>query len=49
MNTLTFSGVNKEDEAAILSRIVEDKQGTPYKSYFSNDRPIGRSTIQKKK
>lgn len=47
-STLSFYGVEREDESAILAKIVEDKLGKPFKSYFSNEKMIGRSKKKKK-
>lgn len=49
MTTLSFSGVQEKDLQSILNSIDKDKQGTPVKYYFSNEKIIGRAKVGKKK
>ena len=47
-STLAFYDVERKDESTILAGIVKDKLGKPFKSYFSNEKMIGRSKGKKK-
>lgn len=47
-STLSFDGVEPEDEAGILAQIEADGLGKPFKSYFSNERMIGIAKKKKK-
>lgn len=47
-STLSFYGVEKGEEAAILASIESDKLGVPFKHYFSYEKAIGRSKGKKK-
>jgi len=49
MTTLSFSGVEESDLQTILSSIQENKQGTPVKHYFSNEKTPGLARVRANK
>jgi len=49
LSTLSFSGVKESDLQSILTSIQANKQGTPVKHYFSNEKTPGLARVGKKK
>jgi len=49
LSTLSYSGVQEKDLQPILTSIQNNKQGTPVKYYFSNEKIIGLNRVKKKK
>lgn len=49
MTTLSFHDVEEKDLQSILTSIQENKQGTPVKYYFTNEKTPGLARVGKKK